>query len=197
MTMARSRYNSGAAAALRRFAEDCRGVAAVEFALILPILVLLAIGCFEVPRFVLVFQKLARTASAVADLTAQADEPLTTNQMADIFTAGQITMQPYDVVASGRIYISSINNPSGSGVIMTWQKNNGGAVTTASKLGTEGGNPSGNLPAALLPASNEEVLAAEVYYNYTPVIKSIIYNGSQLYMIAYTRPRNHNLLTKP
>jgi Flp pilus assembly protein TadG len=181
----------------RRFIEGEQGVTAIEFALVLPVVLLILLGCFEVPRYVMIFQKLARTSSGVADLVAQADEPITKNQMADIFTAGKLTMQPYDIVANGRIYVSSINNPGGGGVILTWQKNNSGAVATASKLGAQGTNPTGKLPAALVPASNEEVLAAEVYFNYTPIFSTLIYQGSQLYMIAYTRPRNKNLMTAP
>jgi Flp pilus assembly protein TadG len=182
----------------RRFVEGEQGVTAIEFALVLPVVLLIMLGCFEVPRFVLIFQKIARTSSGVADLVAQADEPLTMRQMADIYTAGKIMMQPNDVIANGRIYVSSINNPSGgTGVTITWQTNNAGTVTTASKLGAEGTNPTGKIPAALVPATNEEVLAAEVYFNYQPIFSTLIYQGSQLYMISFTRPRNKNLMTKP
>jgi Flp pilus assembly protein TadG len=182
---------------LRRFLAGEQGVTAIEFALVLPIVVTILLGCFEVPRYVMVFQKIARTSSGVSDLVAQADEPLLKNQMNDIFTAGKTMMQPYDVVANGRIYVSSINNPGGAGVTLTWQRNNAGLVTTASKLGLAGSNPTSKLPATLVPASNEEVLAAEVFFNYTPVFASLIYSGSQLYMISYTRPRNKNLNTAP
>ena len=180
-----------------KFLKDERGVTAIEFALVLPVVLLILLGCFEVPRFVLICQRIARTSSGVADLVAQADEPITANQMNDIFTAATIMMQPYDVVANGRIYVSSINNPSGNGVTLTWQKHNGGLVSTASKLGAAGSNPSSKLPATLVPGANEEVLASEVYFNYTPVLSNLIYSGSQLYLIAYTRPRNKNLMTSP
>jgi Flp pilus assembly protein TadG len=182
---------------LRRFAEGEQGVTAIEFALVLPVVLIILLGCFEVPRFVLIYQKLARTSSGVADLVAQADEPLQKNQMDDIFTAGKVMMQPYDVIANGRIYVSSINNPNGGGVTLTWQRNNNGSVGTASKLGAAGSNPSSKIPAALVPGSNEEVLAAEVYFNYTPIFANLIYSGSQLYQISYTRPRNKNLNTAP
>ena len=182
---------------LRRFAAGEQGVTAIEFALVLPVVLLIMLGCFEVPRFVLVYQKIARTSSGVADLVAQADEPITKNQMGDIYTAAKIMMQPYDIVANGRIYVSSINNPSGTGVTLTWQTNNSGLVATASKLGAQGTNPTAKLPVTLVPGSNEEVLASEVYFNYTPVFPNLIYSGSQLYMIAYTRPRNKNLNTPP
>jgi Flp pilus assembly protein TadG len=181
----------------RRFIEGEQGVTAIEFALVLPVMLLILLGCFEVPRFVMIYQKIARTSSGVADLVAQADEPITKRQMADIYTAGKIMMQPYDVVANGRIYVSSINNPNGAGVTLTWQTNNSGSVTTVSKLGGQGTNPTGKLPATLVPASNEEVLAAEVFFNYQPIFSTLIYQGSQLYMVAYTRPRNKNLTTPP
>lgn len=188
---------------LRRFAKGERGVTAVEFALVLPVVLLLLLGCIEIPRFVLVYQRLARTSSAVADLAAQADDPITPEQVLDIFTAGKNMMEPYDIKADGRIYISSVNNPGGTGVKLTWQRNNNGAVTTASKLGAQPAPPPAtppaptNLPAGISPGSNEEVLVAEVYFNYKPIFASKIYSGQQLYMAAYTRPRNKNLLTPP
>jgi len=181
----------------RRFGAEERGVAAIEFALVLPVFVLLALGCFEVPRYVLTYQQLVRTSASVADLVAQADEPITGQQLADIFSAGKMMMEPYDVVTNGEIVVSSINNPAGAGVILTWQKKNG-AVSTASKIGLEGaqGN-SVKIPAPLMPDADQEVLAAEVFFTYVPVFSTLIYNGSQLYMVSYSRPRNKNLMTKP
>lgn len=181
---------------LRRFGKDERGVAAIEFALVLPIMALLLLGCFEVPRFVMIYQKIARTSSGVADLVAQADDPITNDQMTDVFSASKMMMQPYDVVANGAVIVSSINNPTGgTGVKITWQSRNG-TVTTLSKLGVQGATPT-NVPAGLTPALDEELLTAEVYFNYTPIFKTYIYQGSQLYLISYTRPRNHNLITPP
>jgi len=180
----------------RRFGRDQSGVAAIEFALVLPVMALILLGCFEVPRFVMIYQKMARTSAGVADLVAQADDPLTTNQINDIFTAGGIMMQPYDVSTNGVIIITSINNPGASGVTNTWQMRKG-SVATVSKFGIQGANPTGKIPAALSPGSNEEVLTAEVYFNYTPIFKTFIFNGSQLYIASYTRPRNHNLMTPP
>jgi Flp pilus assembly protein TadG len=189
-------------ARLRNFAAGEQGVTAIEFALVLPVVLLILLGCFEVPRFVLIYQKLARTSAGVADLVAQADEPLQRNQMNDIFTAGKVMMQPYDVVANGKIIVSSINNPTGgTGVKVTWQKDNGGQAKDSgsnpvgSRIGTKNTTPV--IPAAIMPGTDEEVLAAEVVFDYTPIFANLIYRGSQLYTVAYTRPRNKNLMTEP
>lgn len=181
-----------------RFRRDRRGVAAIEFALIVPILALLALGCFEVPRYVLLWQRLERASSGVSDLVAQADEPITANQMTDILSAAKIMMQPYDVSTNGTIIVTSINNPTGgTGVKNTWRISCGVAANT-SKLGAVNSTPSGSaFPAALSPTIDNEVLVAEVYFAYTPVFKTYIFPGATLYTIAYTRPRNHNLITSP
>jgi len=181
-----------------RFRRDRRGVAAIEFALILPILLVLALGCFEVPRYVLLWQRLERASSGVSDLVAQADEPITANQMTDIFSAAKIMMQPYAVLTNGSIVVTSINNPTGgTGVKNTWRIACG-TVNNTGKLGAVGATPTGSaFPNALSPAIDNEVLVTEVYFTYTPVFKSFIYAGSTLYTAAYTRPRNHNLITSP
>jgi len=180
----------------RRFGSDGRGVAAVEFALILPILVLLLIGCFEVPRFVTIYQRIARTSAGVADLVAQADEPMTKDNMTDIFSAGLIMMQPYDAKKDGVIIVSSVNNPAGNGVKVTWQERCGKLAAT-SVVGNAGSTPLGTFPAAINPGSDEEVIAAEVFFTYKPVFSNIIYKGSTLSLVSYTRPRNQNLMTDP
>ncbi|HVT52558.1 MAG TPA: TadE family protein [Dongiaceae bacterium] len=187
----------------RRFRRDRRGVAAIEFALILPILVLLALGCFEVPRYVLLWQRLERTASGVSDLVAQADEPMTGSQMSDIMSAGKILMQPYDIINNGSIVVTAIANPTGGVGVSNWWRKACGTVNTSGTLGSIPANPMtgastpAGLPAALLPSKDNEVLVTEVYFNFTPVFKTFIYKGNTLYTIAYTRPRNHNLMTSP
>jgi Flp pilus assembly protein TadG len=180
---------------LQRFRRDHSGVAAIEFALILPILVLLALGCFEVPRYVLLWQRLERASSGVSDLVAQADEPMTANQMTDIFSAAKIMMQPYSIYTNGSIVVTSINNPSGgTGIKNTWRVSCPAGVNGT--LGAINSTPIG-LPAALSPAIDNEVLVTEVNFTFKPVFGTIIYRSSPLYAVNYTRPRNHNLMTSP
>src|SRR5262249_18472105 len=125
----------------------------------------------------------------------QADEPMTSDQMSDIFTASQSMMSPYDIKRDGRIIISSINNPTnGNGVKITLQ-DACGFQANPSRLGNATQTPV--MPVGIVPGTDEEVIAAEVFYNYRPVFSSIIYTGSTLYLVSYTRPRNQNLMTDP
>ena len=60
---------------VKDFTKDSKAVAAVEFALIAPLLLLLFVGTVEVSLAVAVDRKLSRTSSAVADLVTQLQSP--------------------------------------------------------------------------------------------------------------------------
>jgi Flp pilus assembly protein TadG len=72
----------------RRFAHDRSGAAILEFALAFPFLALLALGGFEIGRFVLLQEKLESLAVETADLVSQA-QSLTNAQLNDIFQAAR------------------------------------------------------------------------------------------------------------
>jgi Flp pilus assembly protein TadG len=176
---------------LRRFGKGQHGVAAVEFALVLPVVLLILLGCFEVPRYVLIYQRIARTSASVADLVSQADEPLTTPQLADVYSAAASMMAPYNLYTNGKVIITAFSNPAGTGASKTWQVQKGSGTGNTKLTGVA------NLPTGLSPASGEQVLAAEVYFTYTPVLSTLIYQGTTLYKSSFTRPRNDNLMTPP
>ena len=81
----------------KRYAKDQRGVAAVEFALIVPILMLLFIGTLEISLMVAVDRKISRISSSVADLitqdTGDGYTPEALDKIADI---AERIMYPYD-----------------------------------------------------------------------------------------------------
>lgn len=62
------------ASAVRGFRGDRRGVGAVEFALIAPVLIILYIGSLEISVAMSVNKKIARATSTVADLVTQQSE---------------------------------------------------------------------------------------------------------------------------
>ena len=80
---------------LGRFRAATDGVAAVEFALVLPIMVTLLLGMSEVTHAVNVDRKLTLLSRSLADLSSR-DRELTGAQVNDIFRAASVIMQPYD-----------------------------------------------------------------------------------------------------
>lgn len=81
---------------LSRFTGDQRGVSAVEFALLLPLMLTLYIGCVEVSQAVSVDRKVSLTARAVADLVAQGTN-VNNAEMANILSAAKAVTAPYPV----------------------------------------------------------------------------------------------------
>ena len=60
---------------LRRFGRDGRGIAIVEFALILPLLITLSAVTFDLVRYVIYMRKVELAASTLADLVARLPAP--------------------------------------------------------------------------------------------------------------------------
>ena len=83
-------------ALLARLRACNRGTSAVEFALILPVLVMFSAGTIEYIRPVLLTQKLQSGAFILADLTAR-DKTLSTDQLGDIFLAIDQVIRPFEL----------------------------------------------------------------------------------------------------
>ncbi|HRO12218.1 TadE/TadG family type IV pilus assembly protein [Amaricoccus sp.] len=177
---------------MRRFASrlpgllrDRRGVAAMEFALILPILVLFSAGTIEYSRLILLTQKLQSGAFILADLTAR-DRTLSEDQLENIFLAIDNIIQPFEFAADGRAIVSSVGRDGSNLLRVNWQRTSVGDLTAASAIGTEG--DSATLPADLDVAAGETVIAAEVFYSFTPLF-GIGLEPRVIRKVSYFKPR--------
>jgi hypothetical protein len=94
---------------ISRLRHDVDGVSAMEFALILPLLVMFSAGTIEYSRLILATQKLQSGAFTLADLTARYDDDdMNAERLADIFLAIGQVVQPFDFAADGRAILTSI-----------------------------------------------------------------------------------------
>src|SRR3954466_4564161 len=81
--------------AVRRFVRDRKGVSAVEFALLLPLMLTLYIGGAEVSQAVSVSRKATLVARTVADLSSQTSG-ITAAKMTNILDASAAVVSPFD-----------------------------------------------------------------------------------------------------
>jgi Flp pilus assembly protein TadG len=79
----------------RRLASATSGVAALEFALILPVMLVLYVGGVEVTDGLAAKRKVSHAASAISDLVAQDTAIANTAEMQDIFEAGSAILTPF------------------------------------------------------------------------------------------------------
>ena len=169
---------------LERLRRDGRGTISVELAFAVPVLTGLLMSGVEVTRYVLINQKLERTAATMGDLISRMPE-LTEGDITSFFAASDQVMTPYDVQTDGRVIISSITSDGGDPAIV-WQRTYG-AVGAGSRFGDVGDVPV--LPNGFIVRDGENVITAEVFFEFQPIMMTGVLDPTRLYSRAVFRPR--------
>lgn len=164
---------------LRALARDTKGVSAVEFALLLPIMITMYIGAVEFSHALTVDRRVTAVASAASDLVAQSEE-VNSGAVQDIFTAATSILLPYSA-APISIVLSSVVADSNNDTTVGWScAHNGGAAHSTGSAYT--------LPEGLTQPFSS-VIVAEVSYSYQPPIGHYMTGGISMDEIFYLRPR--------
>jgi Flp pilus assembly protein TadG len=180
---------------IRRFLGENKGAIAIEFGLVISSLIVILTGCFEASRYILLNQKLDRTSSSVADLIAQASG-VTTGVLSDTYAAADQQTLPFDLAGHGHVIISSVYKPDTNPAKVTWQCNGGGAYTAGtSSIGTKGADAT--MPTLLPVDVGENIVVAEVLYDYKPFLFQGIFQPTVFRHTSFTRPRGSLLVTDP
>jgi len=170
---------------LRGWARDPRGVAAVEFSIILPFMLLLYLGSFEAGNGFAVQFKAALASRAVADLASQYTS-INNGTMTGILGAASTVVAPYS--ASGMVVtVSEITTDSGGQSTITWSDSLNG---TAHPVGQ-----SVTLPTALQIA-NTSLIWSEVTYPYQPTLGHGFTGTINIYQTSYFYPRLSTSITR-
>lgn len=170
---------------LLQFYRNDRGASAVEFALLLPLMLTLYLGGVEVSDAVSVDRKVTMTARSVADLTARTTN-VTDSQMQDILNAASAVTAPYPA-AKMKVVVSSVYIDGNGVAKIEWSD-----ARNASKHNK--GDPA-TVPAALL-IKNSYLIWSEVQYAYTPTIGYVLTGTLTLSDQKYMRPRLSDAVTR-
>jgi Flp pilus assembly protein TadG len=179
------------AEALRRIAllvRDRRGVSAIEFALILPVLLLLYVGAVELGTGLTVYRRTSQVAATAADLTAQV-KTVTKFDIADIEAASSSILTPYSTTPL-KIVLSSV---------VADDNNNGKVAWSCASTGTARATGSSYPVPTGLTEPNSSVIVAEVTYAYTGLLGlSGIFDPGSFNMTRtfYARPRTSTKVDK-
>ncbi len=153
--------------ALHRLACRESGMAAVEFSLILPILVLLWIGGVEVTQALSIDRRLNNLASAVGDLSARS-KTLSYSDVSNILSIAPGAMFPYST-GGLQLRVSAVDISSGGDAKVAWSRVSGSGITAYA----DAENVNSVVPEALR-VNDSQVIMAEVYYVYTPAVGYVI-----------------------
>ena len=176
-------------ALLRRFGVDGRGVIAVEVAMAMPVILILILSGIDVTRYVLLHQKLERTAATMADLVSQS-LAMSEAELNALVAAAEEVLDPYDLMADGGLVVSSIANDDGAGARIAWQRSFGSGAD-ASRFGTQGG--AATLPGTFVVREGENAIGVEVMFDFEPIFAFSVLDSATIDSTALFRPRFANL----
>ncbi|HEY5209125.1 MAG TPA: TadE/TadG family type IV pilus assembly protein [Stellaceae bacterium] len=165
---------------IRALWRDRQGIVAVEFALILPTLIVLFIGTFEASNLVRVKMKFDAAAPAIASLIALQNPSKTGSLTSDFCTGAAYMMAPFST-AGLNVQVSSVTNKSGtSSVDWTANCNNLSSPQNAVTLATD-----------LLPTSGDSVIVVQTSYTYNAPIHMVLGASYTFQNDGFARPRNN------
>jgi Flp pilus assembly protein TadG len=112
---------------VRCLVGDERGVSAIEFAMILPLMVTLYLGSIELSEGIAIDRKVTVAARTVADLVSQANPSITETEVSDLLGAGSVVMAPYPAVTGGgtrllRVVVTQLKIDAQKNVTVDWSR---------------------------------------------------------------------------
>ena len=170
---------------IRRLTGDERGVSAIEFAMLAPVLIAFYMGMTEFCQGFMAQKRMGHVSAAVADLIAQ-EETVTPATVDDIFDIGGLIMKPFPTATLNQ-RVSSVSRASGSATV-DWSRGDG---MTARAVGS-----TMTLPADLVE-DGESVIVAEVTYDYDSAADYLMPGLTRFSHTYYLRPRTVDRTTCP
>lgn len=171
---------------LKKWLREDDAVAAIEAALLLPLMLMMLMGVIDLGRALNVNQKVGHSAALMADLLAR-DEDVSPAEFNDAVAGGQLAFAPYDTAPmgydiAGVQFLTIAKNPT-----VMWRR-------------TFNMNPNGNITtdtAAIAAESfqNEGVVAVTVRYLYTPLFAQPLVGTVEMQEVFYTRGRQSVFVT--
>ena len=160
-----------------RLGRDERGVSAVEFAMLAPVLIGFYFGMAEFCQGDMAQKRMGHVTSMVADLVAQEDSVGTAN-LDDIFDLGGLIMKPFN--ASGlKQRVSSVTRTDGVARV-DWSRGDGMVARAVNSTIT--------LPDNLI-VDGQSVVVSEATYDYDSPVDYFMPTITRFSHIYYLRPR--------
>jgi Flp pilus assembly protein TadG len=170
---------------LATFAKDKRGVSAVEFAMLLPLMVTLYLGTVEISQGVGIDRKVTLTTRTVADLASQVSS-INNADMTNMLNASAAVIAPYDK-SQLKVTVSAVTVDANGAAKVAWSDTLNGTKRAVNSPVT--------LPTAL-NVPNTTLIWSEVSYSYKPTIGYVITGTLNLSDQIYMRPRLSDTVTR-
>jgi Flp pilus assembly protein TadG len=148
--------------------------------MLLPFMLLLYLGSFEISQAVAIKRQVALTASTVANIVSQYATISATNDLPDILGASAVVLTPYSS-SHAVVTVSVIGIDANGKATVTWSQSLHGTARTVGATVT--------LPASL-DVPNTSLVFGETTYAYTPIMDFMKMGAVNLYSSVYMLPRS-------
>lgn len=169
-----------------RFARDRRGLAALEFALIAPMMILVLFGSIELTELLATYRRAENTTSSIADVVSR-DTVIEDAEIADLWKASKALMFP-NAAAPLKMRVSSVQILTATSAKVLWSEGTNGYTPRAK-------NSNMTLPAGMM-VPGTSIVVAESTYTYVPPIGVYLDVALDLDNIEYRRPRVADPVTR-
>ena len=140
--------------------RDARGVSAIEFALIAPVLLVLYVGAVEIGNVLTIDRRVGLVGSTAADLVAQ-KKTTSDSELNDVGNAAKSILTPYSTSPLKIVLTSVVADQNNNGKVAWSYASNGGTPRAKNSPYT--------VPPGLTQA-NSSVILAEVTYDFSPLL---------------------------
>ncbi len=176
-------------ALIKTLVRNRSGLALIEFAYSVPLLMLIGANGLELANWVLVRRRLGDLASMVADNASRigtdsvlANLKVTEADINQVLLGARLQSGNMNIQANGRVILSSLQKNADNGQWIAWQRCTG-ALNVASAYGTQGTGATGTSllgmgPAGQRVAASDDtaVMFVEISYNYKAIVPIATYN---------------------
>ena len=185
------RYSSDRRPLAARFWRDRRGVAAVELAIMLPFLLVLLLGTWEVGRAILLQTRIGASAAQLGGLVTR-EATLTRATLQDLFQAAPAFAGNGGLGANGVMVVTAVTGDPEGRARVAWQEYGAGSLRTGSLIGAAGG--AATLPHGMAVTPGETLIVVEVFFNDTSAM-NMLFGQRSVYRAAVQRGRAGDLAT--
>ncbi len=174
---------------LQHFCRQQKGIAAIEFALIVPVLITIMYGVVETSRLVMVSQRVEKVSFSLSDIVAQSQNISVSDLDSLLLAAAHQVMQPYDFGEGASVIITAVRRNAGAAqpqIVWQYCSEQDALAFNPSLIGEVGETPT--LPPDFIMDEGETVIISEVFYKLATLVQPGIPDFN-LYKTAFFKPR--------
>ena len=171
---------------LRQFGVAREAVAAVEFALILPVMLTMYIGSIELSQAFSMDQRVITIAGTTGDLVARSNGAIDATTLNNYFQAAQAIMGPYSTTDLQQV-VSVVAVDSKGNTTVEWSRGYNGGTAQVCNQPYAGAHP---IPSVMIDlAKSNIVVVSEATYIYPPMLGIFFKNNFVFYHQNFYLPR--------